>query len=81
MNTLNKIYFDNAATSFPKAPGLGEYICDYINNSSVNINRGVYSKAISSEVFVFETRKLIADFFDCDKSIDYSRRVVFTQER
>ncbi|MDD5924358.1 MAG: aminotransferase class V-fold PLP-dependent enzyme [Clostridia bacterium] len=75
---MNKIYFDNAATSFPKAPGLGEYICDYINNSSVNINRGVYSKAISSEVFVFETRNLIADFFDCDKSIDYSRRVVFT---
>ena len=36
---MNRIYLDNAATSFPKAPGLGKVMADYIENGVINPNR------------------------------------------
>ena len=36
---MNRIYLDNAATSFPKAPGLGRALAEYIENGVVNPNR------------------------------------------
>lgn len=36
---MNRIYLDNAATSFPKAPGLGKALAEYIENGVVNPNR------------------------------------------
>ena len=36
---VNRIYLDNAATSFPKAPGLGKVMADYIENGVINPNR------------------------------------------
>ena len=35
------IYLDNGATSFPKAPGVGEAMMYYVNQIGVNINRSV----------------------------------------
>ena len=32
------IYLDNGATSFPKAPGVGEAMLDYVNNIGANVN-------------------------------------------
>lgn len=48
---MKRIYLDNAATSYPKAPGLGSVIAQYIENSSVNLNRTESSESFS----VFET--------------------------
>ena len=48
---MKRIYLDNAATSYPKAPGLGSVIAHYIENSSVNLNRTESSESFS----VFET--------------------------
>ena len=68
------IYLDNASTSFPKAPGLAEFVKDFIDNHCFNINRGLYNGSFSSGEMVFETREMLCDFFGGDKS----RNVVFT---
>lgn len=69
-----KIYFDNAGTSFPKAEGLGKAVSDFIEKSSVNINRGTYNMAYDMERMVFDTRQKLADFFGCSEC----ERVIFT---
>lgn len=73
------IYFDNAATSFPKAPGLGQAVAEFIDGYAVNVNRGAYANAYKTAGIVYEARTLIADFFDCDDLPErYARRVIFT---
>jgi len=64
---LKEIYLDNAATSFPKAPGVSESMCAYINNIGCNINRGAYSSSYGAEETVFETRELICKLFNFQK--------------
>ena len=39
------IYLDNAATSFPKAPGVGAAMADYLEHVGCNIGRGGYQRA------------------------------------
>ena len=39
------IYLDNAATSFPKAPGVGAAMADYLERLGCNIGRGGYQRA------------------------------------
>ena len=39
------IYLDNAATSFPKAPGVSARMCHYIDRVGASINRGVYARS------------------------------------
>ncbi|MBQ7241493.1 MAG: aminotransferase class V-fold PLP-dependent enzyme [Firmicutes bacterium] len=68
------IYFDNAATSFPKAPGTGKAVCDFLENASVNTNRGAYKMAYDADRLVFDTRTKLARLLGCDDS----ERVIFT---
>ena len=42
------IYFDNAATSFPKAPGVSDAMKYYIDTIGVNTTRGVYGPALEA---------------------------------
>ena len=72
---MNSVYFDNAATSFPKAPGVAESMSNYILNVGCNVNRGVYSGAQEAQRVLFETRELICDMFNFDKT----ENVVFTK--
>ena len=37
------IYLDNAATSLPKAPGVGAAMADYLEHVGCNIGRGAIS--------------------------------------
>ena len=60
---MNTIYFDNASTAFPKAPGLGEVMCEQLSTFSYNINRGGYSGAYNLGNIVLDTRELLCDFF------------------
>ena len=76
---MKKIYFDNAATSFPKAPLMSQKISDFIENNCVNINRGVYSMSDDLSDMVLETRVKLAKLFDCsDSSAKFSKRIIFT---
>ncbi len=64
---MNKVYLDNAATTFPKAPGVGEAMKAYIENVGTSIKRGVYQSALSVEETVFETREMLCSLFNFDK--------------
>ena len=37
---MNKIYLDQASTSFPKAPSVAQAVYDYLAGSAVNVNQG-----------------------------------------
>ncbi|MBE6824157.1 MAG: aminotransferase class V-fold PLP-dependent enzyme [Ruminococcaceae bacterium] len=76
---MKKIYFDNAATSFPKAPYLSKTVSNFIDNGCVNINRGMYSLSSDLSDLVIETRILLARFFDCsDEPEKFCKRIIFT---
>ena len=51
---MNKIYLDQASTSFPKAPSVAQTVYDYLSGSAVNVNRGGYRAAYSVEEQIFE---------------------------
>lgn len=73
------VYLDNAATAFPKAKGLSKYIANFIENESVNINRGIYESSNNLQNLVLDTREKIVKFFDCSDDIEsFSKNVIFT---
>ena len=59
----DRIYFDQASTSFPKAPGVAEAMYAYLTSLGTNVNRGCYEDAYAAEETVFNTRKLLAQLF------------------
>ena len=60
------IYLDNAATSFPKAPGVGAAMKDYIENVGVNINRSVYEPAADAGLHILSLREKLSQYFRHD---------------
>ena len=71
---MNRIYLDQASTSFPKAPGVAQAMMDYRTMNGVNVNRGCYSSAYSAEEVIYETRQLLAELFHFSKC----KNVIFT---
>lgn len=72
---VKKIYFDNASTSFPKAPTVSKYVANYIDFIGCNVGRGAYQSACSASQVVLETRELLASLFD----FPHASNVIFTQ--
>ena len=70
-----KIYLDNAATSFPKPEEVPKAVYDYMTKLGTNVNRGGYATAYDTESVVFECRELIGALFHAP---DY-KNVVFTR--
>ena len=70
-----KIYLDNAATSFPKPEEVPKAVYDYMTKLGTNVNRGGYATAYDTESIVFECRELIGALFHAP---DY-KNVVFTR--
>ncbi len=56
-------YLDNAASSYPKAPGVGRAMADYIEQLGVNVGRGTYAQASEAALTVLETREKLKRFF------------------
>ncbi len=72
---MERIYLDNASTTFPKPPQVAQAVYDYMTQTGVNINRGCYDSAYSVEEQILETRELLTQLFhgpDC-------RNVIFTK--
>ena len=72
---MERIYLDNASTSFPKAEGVAEAVYHYMKDCGCNINRGGYDEAYQAEEIVLRTRQQLTKLFhgpDC-------RNVVFTR--
>jgi cysteine desulfurase / selenocysteine lyase len=71
--TRKTIYFDNAASTFPKPEVVYQAADQYFRNAA-NPGRGAHSMAMTSATAVFETRNAVADLL----GIKDVQRLVFT---
>ena len=68
------IYLDNAATSFPKAPGVVEAIADFLTTTAGNPGRSGHALAVGAQSVVMATRRALAALL----GVPDPSRVVFT---
>lgn len=68
------IYFDNAATTFPKPASVINAVDICNRRYCVNVGRSGYKAALNAAETVYETRKSVADFFGCENP----ENVIFT---
>lgn len=73
-NKTERVYFDNAATSFPKPEAVAGAVYNYIKNIGSNVNRGGYSSAYEAEDVIMDTRAMLVRMFNGGDE----RNVVFT---
>ncbi len=67
------IYFDNAATSWPKPPGVAEAMVHFLEEVGANPGRAAHRRAVESGRIVYETREAVAELFNAPDPL----RVVF----
>jgi len=68
------IYLDNAATSFPKAPGVGEAAAKFIANDAANPGRAGHRMAVAAEEMLDRVRLKLARMVNAPTH----ERMVFT---
>lgn len=71
---MKRIYLDNGATSFPKAPGVAEAMTRYITELGTNVGRGAYAEAFEAQRTILELREALCRFFEAESP----EQVVFT---
>src|ERR1039458_4624405 len=69
-----EIYFDNAATSFPKPPDVEAGILQFHRHLGASAGRGAYPRAVLSGRMLDDTRKLLAILFNIPKP----SQIIFT---
>ena len=67
------IYFDNAATSWPKPPGVAEAMVHFIDDVGANPGRSAHRLAVESGHIVYNAREAVAGLFNAPDTL----RVVF----
>lgn len=67
------IYFDNAATSWPKPPGVTEAMIHFITHVGANPGRSGHRLSLEAGRIVYDTRELIAELVNAPDPL----RVVF----
>lgn len=70
---MSTIYLDNAAGSFPKAPGLGQSMADFIETGGGNISRSSYRLSTGAASGVLALREALGALFGCPDS-----HIIFT---
>ncbi len=70
------IYLDNAATSFPKPPGLALAITQHLNEEAVNPGRSGFDLSLKAGARIDDLRQRLARFFNHPENDP--NRVVFT---
>jgi len=70
---LKMIYFDNAATSWPKPPGVAEAMVHFIDDVGANPGRSAHRLAVESGRIVYGAREAVAGLFNAPDPL----RVVF----
>lgn len=68
------IYFDNAATTFPKPSEVYDFMDEFNRNSAFSINRGNYDDLSGTQNIVSQTRQMLLNLFNCNANY----KVVFT---
>lgn len=56
---MERIYLDHAATAFPKAPGVGAAMADFLDTRAFNIGRGSYEEAVCGTLEVLRVRQAV----------------------
>lgn len=69
-----KVYLDNSATSWPKPPAVVKAMAGYLNDYGASPGRSGHSMSLQAARQVFETRELLASFFN----VGDSEKVIFT---
>lgn len=59
-----RLYIDNAATSFPKPPGVGQAMIHYAQELGASAGRGAYHEAVATGAIIRECRELLNTFFN-----------------
>lgn len=67
------IYLDNAATSWPKPPGVAQAMVQYLGQVGANPGRSGHRLSVEAARIVYDTREAVARFFNADDPL----RVVF----
>ena len=62
------IYLDNAATSFPKAPGVAEGVAWQINNVAGNPGRASYKSSLKIDSVICDVREKIVELLKLEDS-------------
>ena len=75
---MERVYFDQAATSFPKGNGVVEAMVEFMSQEGTNINRGSYESAYNTAEIVYETREKLCRFFDFGTIPNSVKNVIFT---
>ena len=73
-NSAKKIYFDNAATSWPKPDCVQKAVTHYLKNVGANPGRSGYSASVEAGRIVYSARENIARLFNNNDPL----RVIFT---
>jgi len=74
MNRQQRIYLDNAATSWPKPQAVYEAVDRYQRTSGVAAGRGVYHEAMEVERQVSDVRRQLAERWN----VEDAKRIIFT---
>ena len=69
---MKQIYLDNGATSFPKAPGVGQAMKDYIEKVGVNINRSSYRATAEAALSTLTVREDLCRLFGAGEDPSYA---------
>lgn len=72
---MERIYLDNAATSFPKAPDICKTMSNFLENDCLNPNRTESERAFTLFEQIYSLRKTLASFYGHDRPED----VIFTR--
>ena len=67
------IYFDNAATSWPKPPGVGDAVVRFLDEVGANPGRSAHRLSVESARIVYGAREAVAELFNAPDPL----RVVF----
>lgn len=63
---MNRLYFDNSATSFPKPPEVTEAMVAFATECGASAGRGAYAQAKACERLVFECRSQVAKLINAE---------------
>lgn len=69
------IYFDNAATSWPKPPGMMAAMTDYNDKIGGSPGRSGHHRSLDAGRIILEARETLAELFGCSDSL----RIAFTK--
>ncbi len=58
----NVLYFDNAATSWPKPPAVGQRMAAFLDSEAANPGRAGHRMAVGAEKMIDAVRKQLTDF-------------------